>query len=162
MIKILPLFLFITFSLYSLDLLPPMENYVVTSEVGVRKSPMGGGGLHFHKGMDLVGRHRAPVRATAYGKIVAHWPPPNGYYGGHPSFGGCIVIFHGRGLYTLYGHLSRTFVRKGYMVQLGQVIGLQGDTGISTGEHLHFEVIIDPTILFDPDMKRSLINIIVE
>lgn len=156
------LLLLITLPLYSLDLLPPLDEYIITSKVGVRKSPMGGGDFHFHKGIDLVGKHHAPIKAAAYGKVITHWPPPDDYYKGHPSFGGCIIIFHGSGLYTLYGHLSKTFVRKGYKVQLGQVIGLQGDTGISTGEHLHFEVIIDPTILFDPDIKRDLINIIIE
>ena len=157
--KVLLLFLLIAFPAYSLDLLPPIEEYEISSRIGLRTNPMGGID-YFHKGVDLVGKHHAPVKAAAYGKVIAHWPPPNYYFKGHPVFGGTIIIFHGGGLYTLYGHLSKTFVHERDMVQQGQVIGLQGNTGKSTGEHLHFEVIIDPIILFNPDKEKDIINII--
>jgi len=76
--------------------------------------------------------------------VVDHWPPPDGYWRGHPTFGGLIVIDHGNELFTLYGHLSDSFVREGRWVEAGQVIGELGDTGIATGPHLHFEVVVNP------------------
>lgn len=61
-------------------------------------------------------------------------------------YGGLIVIDHLNGIHTLYAHMSSTYMGEGDQVEAGQVIGRQGDTGITTGEHLHFEVIINPLI----------------
>jgi murein DD-endopeptidase MepM/ murein hydrolase activator NlpD len=57
-----------------------------------------------------------------------------------------ILLDHGGGVYTRYGHLAETWVREGAVVEQGQVLGIVGSTGISTGPHLHFEVLIDPAI----------------
>jgi len=133
-----------------LRLSPPMAEYAISSPTGVRQSPMGGGEVGLHKGCDLVGPEKAPVLAAAPGIVIDHYPPPGtprpegGTYGGHPVFGGYIVIDHGGGVYTLYGHLRQTKVHIGWYVECGQPIGVQGSTGISAGEHLHFEVIVDP------------------
>jgi murein DD-endopeptidase MepM/ murein hydrolase activator NlpD len=91
------------------------------------------------------------VRAAAAGIVAEHWPAPNGFYKGHPIFGGLVVIDHQEGTFTLYGHLSETFVHEGQRVEKGMIIGRQGNTGISTGEHLHFEVIVDPLSYFSSD-----------
>ena len=139
----------VAFSGWSLELLPPMDSYWISSGSGYRNDPMGGKEeFQLHKGIDLVGPHHAPVKAAAAGVVVEHWPAPNGYYKGHPFYGGLLVIDHLNGTLTLYAHMSITYVGEGERVEAGQVIGRQGNTGISTGEHLHFEVIVDPMIYF--------------
>ena len=132
---------------WSLELLPPMDSYWISSDSGYRRRPMGGKDeSQLHKGIDMVGPHRAPIMAAASGVVVEHWPAPNGYYYGHPMYGGLIVIDLLNGTHTLYAHMSSTYMGEGDQVEAGQVIGRQGDTGITTGEHLHFEVIINPLI----------------
>jgi murein DD-endopeptidase MepM/ murein hydrolase activator NlpD len=132
---------------WSLELLPPMDSYWISSGSGYRRRPMGGKDeSQLHKGIDIVGPHHAPIKAAASGVVVEHWPAPNGYFKGHPMYGGFIVIDHLNGIHTLYAHMSSTYVGEGDRTEAGQVIGRQGDTGISTGEHLHFEVIINPLI----------------
>jgi murein DD-endopeptidase MepM/ murein hydrolase activator NlpD len=132
---------------WSLELLPPMDSYWISSGSGYRDDPMGGKDeSQLHKGIDMVGPHHAPIKAASSGVVVEHWPAPNGYFKGHPMYGGFVVIDHLNGIHTLYAHMSSTYVGEGDRVEAGQVIGRQGDTGISTGEHLHFEVIINPLI----------------
>lgn len=123
---------------------PPMDYNRVSSGTGFRKDPMGGGTEGLHKGVDLVGPRGAAVRAVLAGEIAANWPAPDDHWRGHPVFGGLVVIDHGEGLFSLYGHLSATLVHEGYQVEAGHVIGRLGDTGITTGPHLHFEVVVDP------------------
>jgi len=142
---VLLLLLIVLMSGWSVDLVAPLDRYRISSGTGYRNDPMGGAGeSQLHKGIDIVGPHHAPVKAAAEGIIVEHWPAPNGYYKGHPIYGGLIVIDHLNGTYTLYAHLSVTDVTEGERVAAGQKIGRQGDTGITTGEHLHFEVIVNP------------------
>ena len=139
--------LILAFSAWSMELLPPMESYWISSGSGYRTDPMGGKEeSQLHKGLDLVGPHHTPVKAAAAGVVVEHWPAPNGYFRGHPIYGGMIVIDHLNGTFTLYGHLSTTYVSEGDRVEAGEIIGRQGNTGISTGEHLHFEVIVNPLL----------------
>jgi murein DD-endopeptidase MepM/ murein hydrolase activator NlpD len=139
--------LILAFSAWSMELLPPMESYWISSGSGYRTDPMGGKEeSQLHKGLDLVGPHHTPVKAAAAGVVVEHWPAPNGYFRGHPIYGGLIVIDHLNGTFTLYGHLSTTYVGEGDRVEAGEIIGRQGNTGISTGEHLHFEVIVNPLL----------------
>jgi murein DD-endopeptidase MepM/ murein hydrolase activator NlpD len=134
---------------------PPMSTYSVSSGVGYRLDPMGGGEEALHRGLDMVGPPSSAILAAGDGVVVEHWLPPGTPRGdgntftGHPVFGGMIIIDHGHGIWTLYGHLSKTFVREGMRVKRGQVIGIQGHTGQATGDHLHFEVVIDPTLLFN-------------
>lgn len=128
---------------------PPLDEYYISSEVGIRDSVMGGIEFNLHKGIDMVAPHHARVYAAATGIVVENWPEPNGYYKGHPVYGGMILISHGEGVYTLYAHLSKVLVVTNLEVNKGQIIGIQGNTGISTGEHLHFEIIIDPLFYFE-------------
>ena len=89
----------------------------------------------YHKGVDIANRAMPPIVAADSGKvIVAGWPDNYGY-------GNRVVIDHGNGYRTLYGHLSQIYVVNGQTVQRGAAIGKMGSTGRSTGIHLHFEVI---------------------
>ena len=108
----------------------------VTSSFGERLDPFNGEGA-FHAGIDIATDYGEPVRAPASG-IVEIAGPANGY-------GREIVLDHGYGLTTLYGHLSGFAVAAGQQVSRGQVIGHVGSTGRSTGPHLHYEVRIRNT-----------------
>ncbi|HET9394018.1 MAG TPA: peptidoglycan DD-metalloendopeptidase family protein [Candidatus Rubrimentiphilum sp.] len=114
---------------------------VITSPFGWRRSPFGGS-PEFHQGLDIGANMGTTVTAAASGTILSA-----GWYGGYGNY---ILIDHGGGMSTGYGHLSRIFVSTGQQVQRGQAIGAVGSTGASTGPHLHFEVRIsgkptDPT-----------------
>jgi len=126
----------------------PLDRLRVSSGTGYRVDPMGGATEALHKGVDLAGRVGEPVKAVLAGIVTEHWLVPGWHYGkqyfGHPTFGATIVIDHGEGLFSIYGHLSATDVHEGHWVEAGQVIGELGDTGIATGPHLHFEVVVDP------------------
>lgn len=122
----------------------PLAGAWISSGVGYRMDPMGGGTESLHKGDDMVMPIGTPVRAALAGVVVEHWPAPDGYYRGHPVFGGLVVIDHGDGLFSIYGHLSSTCVHEGWRIGAGEVIGQLGDTGIATGPHLHFELVVDP------------------
>lgn len=124
----------------------PMKEYDISSKFGFRKHPLGGAEFDLHKGIDMVGPKNSPIYAAQTGRVVVHFPPPNGYFKGHPVYGGLIIIDHGSGVFTLYGHMKTTFVTEGMEVKQGQKIGIQGSTGQSTGPHLHYEVIFDPII----------------
>jgi murein DD-endopeptidase MepM/ murein hydrolase activator NlpD len=85
-----------------------------------------------HAGLDLASPYGTPIRAAAEGNVV------RAEYGG--AYGLVIVIEHEGGYETWYGHLSAFAVEPGARVRAGQLIGLMGSTGFSTGQHLHFEV----------------------
>jgi murein DD-endopeptidase MepM/ murein hydrolase activator NlpD len=103
----------------------------------------------YHSGIDISSIWRAQVVSVTDGVIEEHWPPPGtrspsgAVFGGHPVYGGLIVVSHDDGSRSLYAHLSETFVHEGVRVKPGTVIGRVGNTGKSTGEHLHFELEID-------------------
>jgi murein DD-endopeptidase MepM/ murein hydrolase activator NlpD len=106
-----------------------------TSGFGVRSDPFRGRAA-MHGGIDLAGAYGTPVYATADG-IVARSEWNNGGYGN------LVEINHGEGIQTRYGHLSRLIAQPGQRVRRGELIGLMGSTGRSTGSHLHYEVRID-------------------
>lgn len=88
----------------------------------------------YHRAVDIANKNGTPVLAADAGRVViAGWPDNIGY-------GNRIMIDHGNGLATLYGHLSKIAVTAGQSVNRGDVIGLMGSTGRSTGPHLHFEI----------------------
>lgn len=122
----------------------------VSSPVGPRGviiRGIGGDDGDFHRGIDLVAPRHTKVKAAASGRVSLHYPPPSKNWKGHPVFGGLIVLDHGRGIYTLYGHLGKSNVTEGQWIDCETVIGEIGNTGKSTGPHLHFEIIIDPSQL---------------
>lgn len=103
----------------------------LTSSMGSRQDPIDGGS-GFHAGLDIAGDKGQPVYATADGTVSQA-----GYQG---AYGNSIVISHGFGLETRYGHLLNFSVKSGDKVTRGQVIGHVGATGRATGYHLHYEV----------------------
>ncbi len=88
-----------------------------------------------HLGFDLAKLAHSPIPASNDGRVI--WAQDLGIYGN------CIVIDHGFGLQTIYGHLSEFLVKKGDMVKKGQVIGKTGSTGLAGGDHLHFTMQVD-------------------
>lgn len=118
-----------------------------TSPFGLRRSPFTNLQVD-HMGVDIATVWRAQVVSVADGVIVEHWPPSgtviNGTrFNGHPIYGGVIKVEHDNGLVTLYAHLSDSYITEGDVVSAGQVIGRVGNTGYSTGQHLHFEMFIN-------------------
>jgi len=107
-------------------------NYPVTSPFGMREDPMNPGSREFHPGIDFGVPSGTPIKAAADGVVTVA-----GSYGG---YGNAVMINHGNGTVTLYGHLSEIKVEEGKEVKQGDVIGLSGNTGRSTGPHLHFEI----------------------
>ena len=104
----------------------------VTSEFGYRKDPFTGE-TRGHTGMDLAVPTGTPIRAALSGTVTAAAYDQGGY-------GYYIMIDHGNGLSTLYGHNSQLLAQVGQTVEAGDIISLSGSTGRSTGPHLHFEV----------------------
>ncbi len=104
----------------------------ISSNFGARRSTGGSGG--FHKGIDISAPKGTPVYATATGKVVhakrAWWS----------GYGRLVQIDHGNGYETWYAHLSSIGTRKGRLVRQGERIGKVGNSGRSTGPHLHYEV----------------------
>ena len=108
----------------------------ITAGFGQRLDPFSGEGI-FHSGLDISATYGTRVNASADG-IVLQAEPSSGY-------GNEIVVDHGFGMMTKYGHLSKIFVVVGQEVKRGQVIGAVGMTGRTTGPHLHYEVIVNDT-----------------
>ena len=118
----------------------PTSSRVITSQYGHRWGRM-------HKGLDIKVYIGDTIRAAFDGKIRVVNYEGDGY-------GNYVVIRHNKGLETIYGHMSKHLVREDQMVHAGDPIGLGGNTGRSTGSHLHFEtrlcgVALNPALLFD-------------
>jgi murein DD-endopeptidase MepM/ murein hydrolase activator NlpD len=94
---------------------------------------------HFHTGIDLAARLGTPVTAAGDGVVVAVAHTQVGY-------GNYVIVAHGGGIMTLYGHLLETDVRVGDHVARGQRVGLEGTSGMSTGPHLHFELRVNAQV----------------
>ena len=102
-----------------------------TSGFGIRKSPYGGA-VKMHEGLDIANRPGTPIRAPADG-IVTFADAKSGY-------GQVVILDHGYGLETWYGHTRKILVRRGQRVRRGDTIALLGNSGRSTGPHVHYEV----------------------
>ena len=108
--------------------------HTITSEFGWRIHPIYGTSK-YHSGVDIGASYGATVIAADSGTVItAGWVS---------GYGNCIVISHGNGISTLYGHLSSIAVSSGQSVSRGQTIGYVGSTGNSTGPHLHWEVTVN-------------------
>ena len=108
----------------------PVRGYVV-SGYGRRIDPFTGA-PDFHAGVDIYAPYGAPVVAAASGRVI--------HAGRRLGYGKLVIIDHGFGIFTYYGHLSRILVRKGTHVKRWQIIGLVGSSGRSTGPHVHYEI----------------------
>lgn len=123
----------------------PLSNPRITSNFGKRTSPKAGASTN-HKGIDYGTPTGTAVFSTRGGTVVSA-----GWLGG---YGYCVIIYHGDGVQSRYGHLSKPLVSAGETVKQGQKIALSGNTGNSTGPHLHFEIringeAVNPNSLFD-------------
>jgi len=140
---------------YMLQTIPnncPMKECKVTSKFGWRIHPVTGEN-DFHKGVDYRAARRTPVKATADG-VVRYVQDKN-----EGNYGRVIIIMHNFGFETVYAHLRYTDVKVGDVVKKGQQIGRSGNSGRSSGPHLHYEVryaskILDPKDFIGWDMKN--------
>ncbi len=120
----------------------PIQPVVVTSPYGIRRSYNGGPVSSFHGGIDLAADEGAPVVAANSGRVA--------WVGTRPDYGNTVLIDHGDGVFSGYSHLSAIAVQAGQMVNIGDLVGNVGSTGLATGPHLHWEidvcgVPVDPT-----------------
>ncbi|RZJ76555.1 MAG: M23 family metallopeptidase [Flavobacterium sp.] len=104
----------------------------ISSNFGHRENPFTGESIERHKGLDIKGRHGEIVKTTANGTVK--------FASRKGGYGNVVIISHGNGFETYYGHLSKIAVKQGQKVTAGDVIGKIGSTGRSTGPHLHYEV----------------------
>lgn len=117
--------------LNSLPSVMPLKDFSLSSPFGIRNHPLGGPSK-FHMGVDLVPGESDEIRPAKAGKVVlAH---------DYQNYGNTVIIRHDRGIETLYAHLASIKVTQGQDVDPDTVIGLAGNTGSSTGKHLHFEI----------------------
>lgn len=112
----------------------PMSTYQLSSGYGVRLHPVTGK-PDFHSGLDLRPLDSAQVRATMAGRVIL--ARHNGNYGN------TVILDHGQGIQTLYAHLSKIHVMEGDAIDHGELLGIAGSSGLSTGVHLHYEIIVD-------------------
>jgi len=118
----------------NIPLIAPLDTYYVTSAYGKRRDPINKK-WSSHYGLDMGGRFKSKVMAPAPGKVIfAGWKTKYGRY---------IEVDHGAGIKTRYGHLNKIFVKKGQNVTFRQKIGLLGNSGRSTGAHLHYETVFN-------------------
>lgn len=117
--------------LAALPTVRPARGYT-TSGFGIRKSPYGGSRQKMHEGLDIANHYNSEVKSPAYGQVS--------FAGRKPGYGRTVIIDHGYGLETWYGHNRRLLVKKGEKVRRGQLIARMGSTGRSTGPHVHYEV----------------------
>ena len=148
----------------SVLILMPDENYISFSDNIPSIAPIQGYvsqrmgnkfsiGEKKHGGIDIVAKEGAPIKASASGMVV--------FSGWTYEMGNLIIIHHGDGYFTHYGHNQINLKSQMDIVKKGEVIGLVGNTGISTGPHLHFEIwknkeSIDPLIYFPEYDKTDL------
>ena len=116
---------------------PPVPG-VLTSRFGWRNDPINDKRA-YHRGVDIRGKKGSDVKATANGIVKReNYDRGNGRY---------VLVDHGNGFITKYAHMKKSLVKKGDAVERGQVIGLVGSTGRSTGPHVHYEIHYDDKIL---------------
>lgn len=116
-----------------------------------------------HSGIDLAARPGTPIYATGDGVVRVAGRNSEGYSG----YGVVVVIDHGFGFQTLYAHMTSTTVREGQKVRRGEQVGTVGSTGMSTGAHLHYEVIlngkkVDPIYYFFNDLSPQEYDAVIE
>jgi len=134
----------------------PMDYYYISSKFGMRTDPKTKK-KRFHRGIDLAGTWHEDVLAPADGVVI--------FAGGNGGYGKMIKIQHRYGIVTAYAHLQKVLVNKGQKVNIGTRIGKMGSTGRSTGQHLHYEIIvnkkhIDPSIFIKEGKKLLTRNIL--
>lgn len=138
---------------------PVPDSFDITSGVGARWGT-------YHTGLDIAYVHGTPIHATEIGTVImtnetcTHDYGKTGSCGCGGGFGNFIIVDHGNDFISLYGHLTKVLVKPGDRVTQGEIIGLMGSTGYSTGDHLHFELryqgnILDPAQYVDASITGS-------
>ncbi|MBP1532874.1 MAG: peptidoglycan DD-metalloendopeptidase family protein [Ruminococcus sp.] len=138
---------------------PVPDSFDITSGVGARWGT-------YHTGLDIAYIHGTPIHATETGTVIMTNETCTHDYGKTAScgcgggYGNFVIIDHGNDFLSLYGHMTKVLVKPGDRVTQGEVIGLMGSTGYSTGEHLHFELryqgnILDPALYVDASISGS-------
>lgn len=122
----------------------PVESVHITSYFGWRVDPVSGKGTRLHRGLDLRGRTGDLVLSVGDGTVA--------FVGHDPLLGNMVVVDHGDGLESLYGHLDAALVHAGLAIPRGATVGLVGNTGRSEAPHLHLtiklhDVAIDPLLV---------------
>ncbi len=110
----------------------PVATTAVKAPVERNNPPAEADQMQFHKGLDIAVAFGSDVIATAAGTVI--------FSGQKGGYGNCVIVSHGNGLATLYGHLSQLIAKTNDKVKVGQVIAKSGNSGRSTGPHLHYEV----------------------
>ena len=118
---------------------PRPGGYRITSRFSDRLHPILGV-VRKHDGVDIAGSYGDTIVSAGYGKVITAAAPVSGQNTGGSGYGNYIVIDHGSGVYTLYGHCKNLYVSVGDIVSPSQPIASVGSTGLSTGPHLHFEI----------------------
>ena len=117
----------------SMPTITPVQGYL-SSNFGYRISPFSGYRV-IHSGIDIATKYGSPIKATAKGIVV--------FTGYKPLYGNIVIIDHGNGYITRYGHCSSILVNEGRLVKKGDIIARVGSTGRSTGPHVHYEVLVN-------------------
>jgi murein DD-endopeptidase MepM/ murein hydrolase activator NlpD len=107
---------------------------VIVSPYGIRRSYNGGPVNSFHQGIDLAADEGVPVAAGNSGRVA--------YVGSGPTHGNSVLIDHGDGVFSGYNHMSAFNVQVGQMVNKGDIVGFVGSTGMATGPHVHWEILV--------------------
>jgi murein DD-endopeptidase MepM/ murein hydrolase activator NlpD len=130
----------------------PLKRSAVTSKYGYRQHPTLKKRI-FHRGLDFRARINTPIYATA--SAVVNYAG----YNKRSGYGNLIILDHAFGFRTYYGHLNKVAVKGGQYIQKGDLIGYTGNTGISSGPHLHYEIqyiqrVLDPTLFVSWSAKN--------
>jgi murein DD-endopeptidase MepM/ murein hydrolase activator NlpD len=120
--------------LYALPNRMPVTNFSFSSDFGIRKHPLTGKS-HFHTGIDIMSE-------TGDDKVFAVKPGVVVMSEFHPQYGNTVVLRHSNGVESLYAHMAQLLVKVGDKVTTDNVLGYIGNTGFSTGKHLHFEILV--------------------
>jgi hypothetical protein len=110
----------------------PLSRVRLTSGFGLRKNPFDPSQKEFHSGLDVACDSGTKIYAARHGRVI--------FSGYEQGYGRLVVIEHEMGYRTYYGHLSRCLAVPGQSVERGEIIGISGNTGRTTGPHLHFEI----------------------
>lgn len=121
-------------------------NGPITSGVGLRLDPFGSGKFVFHRGIDIAVPVGTPVQAVRKGRVV--------FAGERRGYGATVIVEHDNGDRTLYGHNSLVRVTSGELIELGTVVAFSGNSGRSTGPHVHFEFIASGQPVTEQDGKE--------
>lgn len=110
----------------------PVDGGTVTSGIGWRPDPFGSGRMVYHHGVDISVPEGTPVYPTERGTVL--------FAGQYKGYGNLVAVGHGNGYVTLYGHNAKLLVTPGQAVDTKTAVALSGNTGRSTGPHVHYEV----------------------